>query len=771
MIRHGRRAAALAVLCAAFSATTIGGASATAASAPKDATQSVSYLGHQFTIPAGWPVVDLGKAPSTCVRFDQHAVYLGTPGTRQNCPAQVIGRTETLLVQPAAPSTAPDRTTENPVAREVDATGSGFQVSVTYNTDRALAQSILASAGLPAPTTTATTTPTVPATGAAAGRHPSAQVAASVVADTTDFTGQGFDACGAPDSSSMSAWKSSSPYSAVGIYIGGANRTCSQPNLTSAWVAQQASAGWRFAPIYVGLQGPGNSCGCATISSASQGIAAADDAINQATALGFPAGIEITYDMEAYGSSSTSLVVGFESDWAAELHAHGYKAGVYGSMSSTVADLVNNYSSYTMPDVLDFASIPGSGSNTVSDPGIPSGDWSNHQRIHQYTVGHDETWGGVTIGVDGDYFDVQVSSGSTPPVSVRGVTGHASVAAANGTLASFQIRADGNLYETNQTGPASGFTTWGKLSTAGGLVGAPSAVLSPGAGGTVSVFARTTDGHIAVFGQSGPQSGFSNGAWVGTGSQNFTGDPSVTLAANGTMIVFAVDNTGNLWESNQSALASGFGAWGKLSASGGLVGTPSAVLSPGAGGTVSVFARTTDGHIAVFGQSGPQSGFSNGAWVGTGSQNFTGDPSVTLAANGTMIVFAVDNTGNLFESNQSAPASGFGAWGSLSTAGGLVGTPSAVLSSGAGGTVSVFARTTNGHIAVFGQSGPQSGFSNGAWIGNNVSFAGDPSVSLAANGTMDVFASDGAKTTGTQYGINQTAIAGGFGNWWVTAAG
>ncbi|MEY9861491.1 hypothetical protein ABH935_007132 [Catenulispora sp. GAS73] len=460
----------------------------------------------------------------------------------------------------------------------------------------------------------------------------------------------------------------------------------------------------------------------------------------------------------------------------------------------------------TDPAPDDFTNVDGT-PNTAYDTGI--GSFSNLQQGDAMAYPHKHIWvfdqwtdkasgtftyyansnpsdpthGPTTGHINGTSLEGWPTSGyvglrynnvtpDAPPAKVGPVTGHSSVAAANGTLASFQIRADGNLYETNQTGPASGFSNWGALSTAGGLVGTPSAVLSPGAGGTVSVFARTTDGHIAVFGQSGPQSGFSNGAWVGTNSQNFVGDPTVTLAANGTMIVFAVDNTGNLWETNQSAPGSGFGAWGKLSASGGLVGTPSAVLSPGAGGTVSVFARTTDGHIAVFGQSGPQSGFSNGAWVGTGSQNFTGDPSVTLAANGTMVVFAVDNTGNLFESNQSALASGFGAWGSLSTAGGLVGTPSAVLSSGAGGTVSVFARTTNGHIAVFGQSGPQSGFSNGAWIGNNnISFAGDPSVSLAANGTMDVFASDGAKTTGTQYGSNQTSLGSGFGNWWVTAAG
>ena len=70
---------------------------------------------------------------------------------------------------------------------------------------------------------------------------------ASVSSDATVYTGNGFDPCSAPDSSTMNAWKASSPYSAIGVYIGGVNMGCSQPNLTSSWVSQQYAAGWRFA--------------------------------------------------------------------------------------------------------------------------------------------------------------------------------------------------------------------------------------------------------------------------------------------------------------------------------------------------------------------------------------------------------------------------------------------------------------------------------------------------------------------------------------------
>jgi hypothetical protein len=62
--------------------------------------RTISYHGVQFDVPADWPVYDLAADPSTCVRFDQHAVYLGTPGTDMVCPANVIGRADALLVQP-----------------------------------------------------------------------------------------------------------------------------------------------------------------------------------------------------------------------------------------------------------------------------------------------------------------------------------------------------------------------------------------------------------------------------------------------------------------------------------------------------------------------------------------------------------------------------------------------------------------------------------------------------------------------------------------------
>lgn len=63
-------------------------------------TKSVQYRGIAFDVPADWDVVDLEQDPTACVRFDRHAVYLGTPSPDMQCPASILGHTDGLVVQP-----------------------------------------------------------------------------------------------------------------------------------------------------------------------------------------------------------------------------------------------------------------------------------------------------------------------------------------------------------------------------------------------------------------------------------------------------------------------------------------------------------------------------------------------------------------------------------------------------------------------------------------------------------------------------------------------
>ncbi|MER6398023.1 DUF1906 domain-containing protein [Kitasatospora sp. NPDC001603] len=370
-------------------------------------------------MPADWPVIDLTADPTACVRFDQHAVYLGTPGTRQDCPAHLVGRTEALLLEPGAEG-APSATTVSEIDREVRVTAPGVTATGVYGDDQALVRTILASAGFPAgPARKPGPAAAAPAAGAPATGSAAATTAAApaLPADATRYTGKGFDACTAPDSAAMSAWRADSPYQAVGIYIGGAARACAQPNLTAAWMQQQYTAGWRFLPVYVGAQAS------RITSPAAQGTAAADDAVAQAAALGLGPGSVLYYDMESYNVAAYSGVVQpFLSAWTTELHALGYNSGLYSSAATGMADLVATAASgkgYAMPDALFTARW--NGVADTADPALPSTAWAGHQRAHQYDGNATETWGGVTIGIDRDYLDVQVTTRPTGKPTQTGI--------------------------------------------------------------------------------------------------------------------------------------------------------------------------------------------------------------------------------------------------------------------------------------------------------------------------------------------------------------
>lgn len=321
------------------------------------ATRSVHFDGRTIQVPQGWPVYRLDHDPGMCVRMDRRAVYLGAPSAQQRCPAEAIGRRRAILVEPRAAARAPAL----PFARQS-------------------------------------------ATASAAG---------------SIFTGLGFDACSAPSSRYMAAW-ASSPYRAVGVYIGGVNRACSQPNLTSSWVAAQTEAGWHIIPTYVGLQAPTSACSsCAKLSASqatAQGAAAAEDAVEEAAAVAMGPGSPIYYDMEAYSqtSSASAATLAFLEAWTQKLHQIGYSSGVYSSSGSGIEDLAGQIGTgYELPDALWIANWNGQ-QNTV-DPVVPSNAWAQHQRIHQYRGGHNETYGGLTINIDNNYVDgPTVGSASLP---------------------------------------------------------------------------------------------------------------------------------------------------------------------------------------------------------------------------------------------------------------------------------------------------------------------------------------------------------------------
>ncbi|HEX7293867.1 MAG TPA: DUF1906 domain-containing protein, partial [Solirubrobacterales bacterium] len=204
--------------------------------------KTVHFQGRDVAVPKGWPVYRLAEHPRMCVRLDRPVVYLGTPDANQRCPSNAVGRRRAILIDPT-------------VAERPQARASAVETTVT---------------------------------------------------GSDEYTGLGFDACTAPSSRTMDAWGKSSPYGALGVYIGGLNRACSQPNLTAAWVTEQVAEGWHLIPTYVGLQSPTGVCGtCAELSTnlttaAAQGVSQAQDAVADAQSIGMGPGSPIYFDMEAY---------------------------------------------------------------------------------------------------------------------------------------------------------------------------------------------------------------------------------------------------------------------------------------------------------------------------------------------------------------------------------------------------------------------------------------------------------------------------------------
>ena len=225
--------------------------------------------------------------------------------------------------------------------------------------------------------------------------------------------GKGFDQCAAGTISQMNdSWWPNTPWSWANIYMGGANRGCGQSNLNGSWVSAILARGWKLVPTWVGPQAPGSSCGsCSKMSgdlatARQQGINEANAATNAANALGLNPPTIIYYDMERYDPTSNAAARAFIDGWVAGLHNRGNQAGSYGAGANA------NYDWSHVANVPDAVWISDWNGNTsvYGLSGLSDGLWSNHQRLHQYQGGHNETWGGVTFNIDSNSADGPVAN-------------------------------------------------------------------------------------------------------------------------------------------------------------------------------------------------------------------------------------------------------------------------------------------------------------------------------------------------------------------------
>jgi len=224
---------------------------------------------------------------------------------------------------------------------------------------------------------------------------------------STISTGKGFDTCSAPSTTVMHNWLAS-PYRDIGIYIGGINRDCPQPELTSSWIATTRSYGWDFMPLWVGPQAPCTAYS-KTISidptvAQTQGAVEAASAVNAATGLGLNGSV-IYYDLENYSDTDatceqrasitaaqqSTAVIAFIGAWVSGLHCAGFKAGIYGSPYTASDWAAGNADAAWLSAWNDVPSVYGLGSSGLADSPL----FTPHRRIHQY-------WGSSTLWLFGN---------------------------------------------------------------------------------------------------------------------------------------------------------------------------------------------------------------------------------------------------------------------------------------------------------------------------------------------------------------------------------
>ena len=749
----------------------VGGWSADPSSAHNYRWRSVTFDGVRLSVPASWPVIRFAKHPTVCPRLDIHAVYLGTPGPDPICPAGLVGKTEAVMIGPLG-STRTGRPAEKgnggqamtqssrllpddrdwAVSRTITDVlrGADAQVNISYGTDRAMALRIQSSVRItrrPTGAASAVASAPVPTeftAQALLAKHPSSPgktvpphyARGSRKADGQGvFTGKGFDACAAPSAGTMTSWLGS-PYRAVGIYIGGANRACAQANLTPSWLTGIVARGWHYFAIYPGLQ---SSCvqaaGDATINTAqasAEGKSAADDAVTQATSLGIPPGTPLIYDMEAYGSSCDSQVTTFLSAWDSELQARGYTSGVYESFSN-VGALVAAAGTMTEPQVIYYADWDGIA--TTSSSYMPASMWTNHQRLHQYQGSHTETYGGASIDIDSDRLDVNLGGSPTAPPPGPGPAPTAypgfriSVAVnVNGTAEWFARSSTNTLLHSWQA-PV-GALTWSTMHAVGQ---SPATITSnptvtPLADGALTIFAqalragkpqalragkpRTGSGQIVHAWQ---QAGFPNDWEWGKPlpalkQQPQAGtDPASVLLPLGEVAVFQTGRDGNLFAIRQEHPNANeqWTSWQNLG--GQCASTPVPLVD--ASREVDVFCRTAAGSAAMISWNGT----SWGSWkVLTGSPaSLAGVPAVTVNGSGQTEFFAATTSGGLADAWQNG-VGGTWTWAApLDGHGATAGSPSAA--NWPAGQVIVYAKTASGQPEYLRQNGSTGASPWGNW--------------------------------------------------------
>ena len=426
----------------------------------------VRFAGYTIDVPAAWPVYRLARDPGRCVRYDQNAVYLGQPGANQQCPAHLAGRVATLSLA-VAHLTVPER--RQLPARGVVAWDQpdhqmsallprhSLRITASYGAAGQI-KGILATlrwAATGQPVAAALNRGATPGTPkwptARLLRHRAGAALARGVLPQGPLAGhpargqhhkrhhkrhhgrhhkcryrcchhrlchprwlrmpvKGMDTCAAPSLQAMRSWHRA--FKAAAIYLGGPEAACPWGNLSAAWIRASVRMGWAMIPAYVGPQAPCTSYRVRIRPGRAewQGRASARNAIRLAQLLGMHRGAVLYDDMESYRSHRgrcSRPVVAFLDGWTRELHARGYRAGVYSSAGAAARDLGRYRHVYghsvARPNSLWFALWDGR-RDLRGTPYVRNNWWRGH-RIKQYKGSRHRRIGGIGLSFDADLVD------------------------------------------------------------------------------------------------------------------------------------------------------------------------------------------------------------------------------------------------------------------------------------------------------------------------------------------------------------------------------
>ncbi|KAA2258565.1 CHAP domain-containing protein [Solihabitans fulvus] len=410
---------------------------------------------------------------------------------------------------------------------------------------------------------------------------------------------------------------------------------------------------------------------------------------------------------------NTGLKVDGITPGAGSFYTYGANNGTLHTSTSytpqTGDAVVFNYNGAGYADHVGLVSrVNGDGTIQVINGNFGNGDSTTTTVAYSYGTGR------VGSSIAGQTINAFVTAvGITSPAAQ--FAGPETIRFADGTIKTYVVNADGNVYGMGNTTAGGPFGAWQALTTGGGFAGRPSVIQFPN--GTVNVYVRTTAGTIQAAGNTATGPGTSFGAWQQVspaGALPVTGDPQVTLSANGLLNVYAVLSDGNVNGMGQTSVNGSFGPWQPLTTGSGFVGRPSVVQFTD--GTINVYARTTAGTIQAAGNTTTGAGTNFGSWQQVspaGAMAVASDPQTILLANGTISTYAVLADGNVNGMGQASVGASFGPWQPLTTGSGFVGRPSVIQF--ADGTMNVYARGATGTILASGNTTTGAGTSFGPW--------------------------------------------------------